>query len=309
MHDDFVFRFMSGGPEEEGAAGEAEDPFGEGDEDHEDPFGEEEGDDEEEEDEGEDLSGDELEAVLARERAARGGNRPIDDAFDMLLEEYDSEEDIGELDPEDPRVMGEVVDAAEQYSAEITEFETRMERNYGQPKTAMTDADRAKAHRAVSKQESERRASDDDMDKIEAGIDAMFKTVKRDDWDVESIVSTYTNTENHPNMIKIPRKDRTKIRLGKAGVAVDYMPQRKVEPVAEEAEVEGENEEVVDTGARRDKEETKEEKKARKEKTKEAQRAARDRKRNLKGQYAEEISKQIKDDLRQKISNSSHVKL
>jgi protein LTV1 len=107
-------------------------------------------------------------------------------------------------------------------------------------------------------------------------------------------------------MIKIPRKDRTKIRLGKEGVAVDYMPQRKfAEPVPEETE----GDEVVDEGARRERGETKEDKKARKEAVKEAQRAARDRKRNLKGQYADEMSKQIKDDHRQRIFNSSHLKL
>jgi protein LTV1 len=262
--------------------------------------------DEEEEDEGDLASGDELEGVLAREREGRG-NRPMDDAFDMLLEEYDSEEDIGELDPEDPRLMGGVEDAVEEYSAEITEFETRMERNYGQPKTAMTARDIELAKLAAEGQGGRLQdEDDDDVTKLNAGIDAMFKTKPKDNWDVESIVSTYTNTENHPNMIKIPRKDRTKIRLGKEGVAVDYMPQRKfAEPIPEETE----GDEVVDEGARRERGETKEDKKARKEAVKEAQRAARDRKRNLKGQYADEMSKQIKDDHRQRIFNSSHLKL
>jgi protein LTV1 len=43
------------------------------------------------------------------------------------------------------------------------------------------------------------------IEEIHDELDEKFKPAPRDKWDCESIVSTYSNLENHPTMIKRPR--------------------------------------------------------------------------------------------------------
>ncbi|XP_062211385.1 uncharacterized protein LOC133912584 [Phragmites australis] len=125
-------------------------------------------------------------------------------------------------------------------------------------------------------------------------------------WDCETIVSTYSNLDNHPGQIKtlgnprkrLPRvfpgetattKDIIKLQ-GKEKLPVDYLPQRKRN---------GEKEKKVKTaeassGEKIKKEvhkETKDEKKARKAAVKEEKREARKTKKELKDLYKSETQK------------------
>ena len=118
-------------------------------------------------------------------------------------------------------------------------------------------------------------------------------------WDVESITSTYSNTDNHPKVLRDktmkPRKNKLKEKLIK-------LSKKTGMPILEEEDDEDNNSEEeeeidltrVNKGVARNKKETKEEKKARKQALKEAKKARRQEKKTIKLVYKEETSKQLK---------------
>lgn len=102
----------------------------------------------------------------------------------------------------------------------------------------------------------------------------------REVWDCESVLSTYSNLENHPKLIS-DRAPRKKIMIDpKTGmpvlVQVQKKPKSKQESIEEQVEEEDEEaeEERVNLGAARSKGESKEEKKARKAAVKEAKKVS-----------------------------------
>lgn len=131
-------------------------------------------------------------------------------------------------------------------------------------------------------------------------------------WDCESIVSTYSNLDNHPGKIQTPRNPRNRlpkvfpgetattndiIKLhGKEKLPVDYLPQRKrksekekkPKPAEAEAEAEASDTEYFKKVVQK---ETKDEKKARKSAVKEEKREARKAKKELKELYKFETQK------------------
>jgi len=98
-------------------------------------------------------------------------------------------------------------------------------------------------------------------------------------WDCESILSTYTNTENHPQIIEIPKLD--KIVVNKKGF-----------PVIQKQEEEKEEIVVENFGKKRDRNETPQEKAERKRIIKEQKRNRRTEKKAVKEEFNEEIQKQ-----------------
>uniref|UniRef100_A0A0D9VUG9 Protein LTV1 homolog n=1 Tax=Leersia perrieri TaxID=77586 RepID=A0A0D9VUG9_9ORYZ len=125
-------------------------------------------------------------------------------------------------------------------------------------------------------------------------------------WDCETIVSTYSNLDNHPGKIQTPgnhkkrlpkvfpgetatTKDIIKLQ-GKEKLPVEYLPQRKRNGVKEKKTkpTEAPTDENFNKGAQK---ETKEEKKARKAAVKEEKREARKTKKELKGLYKFETQK------------------
>lgn len=109
------------------------------------------------------------------------------------------------------------------------------------------------------------------------------------EWDCETILTTYTNTENHPSLIESERSDK-KNKPKKTQPKVDK----------EETSIEEKPEIKVNQGEARKKGETLEEKKLRKLKMKEMRKERRQQKKSLKQQYRKE---QI---LRNKSKNASH---
>ncbi|GJN40810.1 hypothetical protein PR202_gn00113 [Eleusine coracana subsp. coracana] len=125
-------------------------------------------------------------------------------------------------------------------------------------------------------------------------------------WDCETIVSTYSNLDNHPGKIETPGNRRKRlprvfpgetattndlIKLhGKEKLPVDYLPQRKRNGEKEKKvkPAEAFNAEKVKKEVHK---ETKEEKKARKAAVKEEKREARKAKKELKGLYKSETQK------------------
>jgi protein LTV1 len=115
-------------------------------------------------------------------------------------------------------------------------------------------------------------------------IAELFPVKVRPEYDAMSIISTYTDTENHPTLLRAPQRGGKKIRLNKKG-----FPVWDTKPIAEEKEVvvqdeEYDEEDAEDSapgealGLKRNKKETKAEKKARKKAAKERQKIARARK-------------------------------
>ncbi|PUZ40933.1 hypothetical protein GQ55_9G462500 [Panicum hallii var. hallii] len=123
-------------------------------------------------------------------------------------------------------------------------------------------------------------------------------------WDCETIVSTFSNLDNHPGKIETPGIPKRRfprvfpgetattndiIKLhGKEKLPVEYLPQRKK---GGEKEKKVKPAEVADKFKKGAEKETKEEKKARKAAVKEEKREARKAKKELKGLYKSETQK------------------
>ncbi|KAF9341939.1 hypothetical protein BGZ91_009380 [Linnemannia elongata] len=139
----------------------------------------------------------------------------------------------------------------------------------------------------------------------------------RDNWDVQTILSTYSNLDNHPGMIK--EQPRRRIHIDpKTGMPVvteklsKKALQRQAEVAAaaeaaakaengdasddefDEEEEDFEEEEAENLGVKRNKAETKEEKKARKEAIKQEKKNRRETKKATKTAFANEKNRQEK---------------
>jgi protein LTV1 len=104
---------------------------------------------------------------------------------------------------------------------------------------------------------------------------------KRAEWDCESILSTYSNLENHPVLIIEPEK---KIKLNKRGFP--NLPQES------ESESNEEEKDKQNMGVPRQKAETAEEKKQRKKQLKNDKKVKREQKKEMKLIYRNETTKQ-----------------
>lgn len=108
------------------------------------------------------------------------------------------------------------------------------------------------------------------------------------EWDCETILTTYTNTENHPKLIASERSNRKP----KAD---------KIQPKNEIIETEKESSDIkINQGVPRKKGETAEEKKQRKLKMKEMRKEKRQNKKSLKLKYQKEQM------MKNKSKNASH---
>jgi hypothetical protein len=141
-------------------------------------------------------------------------------------------------------------------------------------------------------------------------IHSLYPSKPRSQWDAETILSTRTNTENHPKVIPEPGDNSgRRIRLDAFGLPKGYArgggyagDHEKARREAgfydgsddEEEEEEEEYESGPNLGVKRSKTETKEEKKARKEAVKAAAKAARERKKALKNMFTHERGAHMK---------------
>lgn len=142
-------------------------------------------------------------------------------------------------------------------------------------------------------------ASDGHDSELDSHFDELFKE-KEDKWDCETILSTYSNLENHPSVIDAPmsRKKRPVqpqpiIRLdSRTQAPAEYMPaMEKGSATAATVDFGSRRRVVQETQARRRKE-SKEEKKARKSAVKEAARGRRALKSEMKKAFGSEHVKQ-----------------
>lgn len=223
-----------------------------------------------------------------RERGEQG--RMLDEHFEKFIEaEYDDEE-LGELEDEETMVGEEGSLANTVLAAALDEF---IEES-GELELAAVGMD--KKNKQLSKPELKQLEEANNMETVVTALEE--EEEPEEQWDCETIVSTYSNLYNHPKELDQPR-----IRLSdKTGFAMDFLPDayaRKTKTIGDCIE-EGDEDEDEEEGpienkgvARRG--ESKDEKKARKKALKEEQRLRRVEKKDLKNEFKKESNLQKKE--------------
>jgi len=118
---------------------------------------------------------------------------------------------------------------------------------------------------------------------------------KRERWDCETVLSTYTNLENHPRMIRArDEKHIPKIKLDPRTGLPSTEPKKDTRAEEEESESEEDEDRPVRVTIARPRDESKEEKKARKQAVKQERQARRVDKKATREQFSTERKYQVK---------------
>jgi len=224
------------------------------------------------------------------------------EAFEKMLADFDDDK-IGELDDDD--VDGEVGIPASTYSHLYDDFIEKRKKDWS-VKPGIAIKDHVTKYVANYKEETEEET------KIE--IDRLTWRPERNRWDCESVISTYSNLENHPRslkMKKIQTSNKIQLRKGRpvyekeeVNLGIIFEDEQKEEESDEE-----ENITMVQLPNKREKNETKEEKKRRKRLVKQQRRIARQQKKALKKMFKEEKKKQEKINVALKTSHNTSTSI
>ncbi|KAI4366339.1 hypothetical protein MLD38_022226 [Melastoma candidum] len=220
--------------------------------------------------------------------------RLVDEQFDMLeRQEYGSEDDVDEYGGyfgEDDETLAEKLKHA--FNGNIEE-ELENEDGYKAPAESAVDVVR-RCIEYAEQYEKENEQEDKEVVLVEESSDGS------EVWDCETIITTYSNLDNHPGKIEVPEATRKKklatfasgvvanspnfIALkGRGKLPVDYLP-RSSKPSVEKAKGERISQKVQHKHKPHG-QESKEEKKERKAAVKEERREARRTKKEMKGLY------------------------
>ncbi|KAI9105935.1 hypothetical protein DFS34DRAFT_36912 [Phlyctochytrium arcticum] len=225
----------------------------------------------------------------------------LDDQFDRVIDEY-SDEEIGELDGEDPNVRGDNLVSRTRLEGIFDDFLDETEvighkkrlvpRVIGKEvMDSVRDDLRENAKEALKMYEEGREYKLKKGEKVVEMLEPEEKVY--DTWDVETVLTTYSNIYNRPKLIGEIGKGR-KIRLqGRMGLPV-LEDEAVSEKENEDGDEEGDEEEPVNKGVARSKQETKEEKRQRKQEIKEERRNRRGEKKATKTAFKEEGKRQLK---------------
>ncbi|KAJ3286689.1 hypothetical protein HK104_008911 [Borealophlyctis nickersoniae] len=229
----------------------------------------------------------------------------LDDRFDAVLEEY-SDTEIGELDPDDPSVRGGNLITKNRLENLFDEFledsrvmgrKQRVIRGDEPLKQMDTIRNTLKEDARDIVLKHEHVLDDQSADAGENDARELVRPEMKvhDTWDVETVLSTYSNAYNHPKLIQEVGKGVGKIRLkGKMKMPVMEKDHDQSDS-EEESGGKGEHEtSKVNRGVARMKGESKEEKKARKEAVKAERRNRRSEKKATKQAFKDEQSRQAK---------------
>ena len=159
--------------------------------------------------------------------------------FEAFLEEEYDEEGIGELDEDDPTTKGELElddekvntymdDFLKNISESQFNFSEKKNNKSSQP-SFLNDVNSKKGLIVSEKDKLE--SAQIILNQLESGVldsgDDSFEYVEvkkkdGDQWDCESILSTYSNTENHPRIISEPKRlDKIEISK-KSGIPLTF---------------------------------------------------------------------------------------
>eukprot|EP01127_Copromyxa_protea_P015013 TRINITY_DN4264_c0_g1_i1.p1 TRINITY_DN4264_c0_g1~~TRINITY_DN4264_c0_g1_i1.p1 ORF type:complete len:481 (-),score=157.29 TRINITY_DN4264_c0_g1_i1:66-1508(-) len=224
----------------------------------------------------------------------------VDEMFDAALDRFD-EDDTLDMEPESPAISGtsnasaftEVFDEFLHNNSKVSVYE--LDEIFGKDasnflipgkkfqRDVLADAEPIQKEKILAgyrdEEDEESDDSTEDWKKSIAGGDTLTFRDKEGGWDVESIISTYSTTENHPSLIAMPRSDR--IKLGSKGAPKMSPAVYEPKPVKKEVII-----------VERKKDETPEEKKARKNLVKEQRRKQREEKKGNRDAFKEEEVKQ-----------------
>eukprot|EP00299_Pterocystis_sp_00344_P017164 c8609_g1_i1.p1 GENE.c8609_g1_i1~~c8609_g1_i1.p1 ORF type:complete len:552 (-),score=143.32 c8609_g1_i1:52-1707(-) len=273
----------------------------------------------------------------------------IDERFDEVLKEYDDDQ-IGELDDENvENIHG--LDVSH-FSDVIDGFlRTGPYKIFKNPDVGVGMADipigkfsgSAKDESpfeildAMRKQAKEEglaelieSAPEESVQDLDATLDALLQKPLRTEWDCETILSTYSNTENHPKYVSEP--SNIKIKLDKrTGLPVTFKkpvpPNKETQdsqppadsPATDAKQAEegnnsdsdgsGEEDETVTVVNSRSRTETAEEKRARKRAVKELKRTRRQQKKETANQFKDEQQRQVQNVLSNNANNPARIRL
>ena len=122
-------------------------------------------------------------------------------------------------------------------------------------------------------------------------VEVIEQVVEDQQWDCESILTTYSNVANHPKMIAAERSAKAKLAAENRHQETLKFADHEERDDGDEGE-EAEDDQRVNKGERRARNESAEEKKARKTAVKEERRVAREAKKQLKATYKHEAGAQ-----------------
>mmetsp|Transcript_13452 Transcript_13452/g.53443 ORF Transcript_13452/g.53443 Transcript_13452/m.53443 type:complete len:515 (+) Transcript_13452:43-1587(+) len=223
----------------------------------------------------------------------------LDAQFERMVHEF-SDDEIGELDDEDPRLQG---------NWDLGNLESVLDEFIDSTKP-LVDPDTLVAPEEIVRRKNEGKApaperGDDgdyeDEEEEEEALPLTWVPVKVEpEWDCESILSTYSSAYNHPKLVDVGPKPR--IELSKRGMPLAALSNGKAKAALaaldsddeEESEEEGDEASTmsVNHGAKRKRKETAEEKRARKAAVKAMRRDRRMQKKELKTRFKEEAVRQ-----------------
>eukprot|EP00736_Rhodelphis_marinus_P006893 Rmarinus@m.10829 len=277
-----------------------------------------------------------METLLEKDREA-GNQSHLDEHFAHFAQSY-GDENIGQVDDDDPELCakGDIADFDYLVSEYMTTGEVVVQKR---GKVALSKLDERRGdeppqleikERVISLVERQEKEYEENGSESE---DDGASDEEKEKWDCETIVTTYSNLENHPSVLSL---SKNKIRLSnKSGLAVDYLPEKGkggiMAPVPEDSACEvnegngvsnghdgesdsddgGDGDEdnadmasIMSVPGFRPKNETAEEKRARKKLLKEERRSRRENKKNMKLAFKAEEAKQKK-----KASSNNGVKI
>ena len=256
---------------------------------------------------------------------------------DEYGDEYgdEEEEDEEEQDEFDKAASGR--EDLSRYSSLVDEFISRKQQSYTEGGSIITiDSDtKSMLKTAMMKQLEQLAADEEDETKedLQLKLENMFQYREAEEWDAESIVSTYSNLENHPTKIREVRRNPKKViqLSSKSGMPVGAWPERRKRgqdkkeagdgskeeqnqaewAVVEkdEEEEEEDNEEETNLGVARPLDESAADKKARKQAAKAAKREQRSKKKQLKGLYSVVSNQQHVMEVRNATNNPKAKKI
>ena len=256
-------------------------------------------------------------APLAPSSASSSGG--LDADFDRLLSEY-GDADIGGLDDlDEAEVSGPL--PLSSFAAAIDSFLSRQQRpvTEGGAVLVMDDREREllrrRMQRRLAAMQREDGAAALSAEEAEDWLPAVYRSAVKDDWDVESIVSTLSNTENLPTAIADSSSSRSSSRAVAAGrqsaiaAAISQSATQLQQAAAaaaataEDGEAASDESGVRNLGEARPRGETAEERRLRKAAAKSERRDVRQRKKQLRRLYS---SMQAQQHARQTMSSKDN---
>jgi len=202
----------------------------------------------------------------------------FDARFEEVLKSYDDDE-IGELQEDDPNIQGKA--KIENLTEILDQFLSTQDSKVPKQKDS---------HKAFENNSEEDTQQEHQQEEPEGEEEEEFEIVEleeeeEDKWDCESILSTYSNHENHPAIIIEPLRNIHQIKLSsKTGLPVNVLPSKP----QMKSQTKKKTPTPIDIGNSKPKEETPEEKKIRKKLVKEERKAKRINKKALKIAYKNE---------------------